>query len=334
MKKKIFLGFFIVTLLILCYFLFVFIEYIYTQKTNKNMITYCSENYTDECYRRMFELMVPELLINNVKIKNDNIELINLDSQTRIDIENIIKKSDALLGYGIYFTSEYEDNYAETYNKIAYAFDCGVQNYSPKSSKCLFFSECIASDDFLIFDHMFTKKMQVSSGRVHTLEQKLKELNLQNKKVYIKMDIVNADVLGIQELIKNSDNVLGFNLAIYIQSPKEIIERVPLLKELNKKFVLVSRTVPYRPSNSSYRIIDSKYTKNIQDGAFIYLSYVNKKIIDSYRVSFIQNSEKYYKNKKIKGMDNIDEIPLFDISWVVVVSEMFQSVVERSKNEN
>ena len=191
MKKRTFFILFILLFLSSFFFIIESLLYISRQRENKSLVQYCSQNSSNDCYTRMFELMLPKLLIYNAKAEGKDIDLIAFDPLTvRIDSNLAFEKSDLLFGYGVYHTVAYEEKYSEIYNKFSYAFDCGVPTFVPKSSKCLFYSECIASDDFLIFDHLNTKKMQVSSGKVHTLAQKLRELNFQDKKIFIKMEYV------------------------------------------------------------------------------------------------------------------------------------------------
>lgn len=322
MKKKILFAILSILLATLAYFTYVFAEYFYRQNENKKMVQYCSQNDTKECYDRMFELMLPELLLYDAFIDNKPVELIKIDEeQSRIDSYYSLKNANAMLGYGVYFTTNYEENYSELFDKNSYTFDCGVHSYKPNHEKCYFYSECIASDKFLIFDHMFTKQMQVSSGSVHTLNDKLLELNLKGKNVFVKMDVAEADVVAIPELVKNSDSIIGVNLALYLSSPSAIIERIPVIQELNKDFILIARNLPYRHTNADYEIINSKYYRYIQDARYMYLSYINKKFVQKYFVSLNQNTGKYSWKGNVINLSNPNIVPVNDISLVVPITK-------------
>ena len=335
MKKKIL---YVLYIFLITYFLYVIIEfftYNAKQNENKSMIEYCKQNDTNDCYARMFELMLPKILIYNARTNKKNIDLIAFDPLTvRIDSTIAFDSSDLLFGYGVYHNTAYEEAYSQRYDKYSYAFDCGVHSFSPKHSKCLFYSECIASDDFLIFDHMFTKEMQISSGKVHSLKEKLNELNLQNKKIFIKMDVDEADATVIPEFIKNSKNITGLNLALHIKDPAAIIERLPILDELNKDFVLVARHTIQYPYNIKSRIIESKYYKYVINTRLIYLSYINKSLLDDYAISLNQNTDKYYEDKGLyKNNSRLKYIPLSDIHYIITFSEKAKEIYNKIFNK-
>ena len=292
-------SFFLVLFIVCFYFVF---DYLFTQRNNKTQIAYCLYHDTDRCHSQMFELLLPKILVNDAYIDGKRIEFIKMDYTSRIDSMYALSNSDVLLGYGVGDEISYEERYAELFDKHSYAFDCGVPFFKPNQEKCSFSSECIASDKFLIFDHLFTNKMQVSSGKVHSLEQKLKELNLSNKSVFIKMDIAEADIVGIPEIINNSDNILGFNIAVFLGTPADIIKRLALFDKLNEKFVLVSRTMlPYNDRLFPYEI-DSKYYNGGFCNGYVYFSYVNKKILDSYNIALFQDTDNFIKKNVIYSL--------------------------------
>ena len=297
MKNKIFciiLGILAISVL---YSVFIVSEYIIRQKQNENMIEFCSQNNTEECYTRMFELMLPSLLLYNARINGNELELIAFDpDNVMIDSIDALKKSDVLFGYGIYHSAAYEEKYSELFNKYSYAFDCGVPSFITNSTKCLFFSECIASDKFLIWDHLYTREMQISSGKVHTLRQKIDQLALNNKKIFVKIDANLADAIALKEVIKNAKNISGITMTLHIDTPNAIIERIPLLEAINKDFILISRHTIFNFDNHQTKIINSKYYRGILNSKLFFLSYINKDLIDDYNIYLNQNTDKYYKN--------------------------------------
>lgn len=315
MKKKL-LGIVIgIFALLIVYFFVEATTYLVRQSQNKKMIEYCSQNNTQDCYVRMFELMLPKILINRVWIDGLETDLIKLDHTSRVDSSVALAKASSLIGYGVLNDVQYEVEYARLFNHYSYAFDCGVDsNFDTGDRLCKFASECIASDDFLIMN-------QISSGKVHTFEQKLKELNLWDKKLFVKMDVAEADVIALPELIKNSDKLTGFNIGLHIRSPKAIIEKIKLLDEINKRFVLVSRNPLYVDDNFESEIVKSKYYDGIIKDGIIYLSYVNKDIVDKYKISLQQNTDKYYKSKNVSRLVYTAQVPNNDVSWVVTFVE-------------
>lgn len=335
MKKKIIYVLYILLITYIFYIIVEFSLYKFRQNKNKSMIEYCKQNNTSDCYTRMFELMLPKILIKKASVNKKDIDLIAFDPFTvRIDSTIAFEISDLLFGYGVYHNTAYEEAYSQIYDKYSHTFDCGVNSFSPKHPKCLFYSECIASDDFLIFDHMFTKEMQISSGKIHSLKQKLNELNLSNKKIFIKMDVDEADATVIPEFIKNSKNITGLNLALHIKDPAAIIERLPIIDELNKDFVLVARHTIRYPYNIKSRIIESKYYKHVINTRLIYLSYINKSLLDDYAISLNQNTDKYYEEKGLyKNNPRLKYIPLSDIHYIITFSEKAKESFNKITNK-
>ena len=92
--------------------------------------------------------------------------------------ELAVKKTQALLGYGIGGDASFEEHFASKYNIPSFGFDCGT-DYKSSNKNFTFFKQCIASDKFL-------SNIQNSSKNITTFGQQLKTLQLTNKKVFIK----------------------------------------------------------------------------------------------------------------------------------------------------
>ena len=79
MKKKL-LGIVIgILALSFLYITIVFASYFHRQNENKKMVEYCSQNNTKECYTRMFELLLPKILIYKAKKDNNNLTFAKMD---------------------------------------------------------------------------------------------------------------------------------------------------------------------------------------------------------------------------------------------------------------
>ena len=326
MKKKFWCAFLSIFVIVLLYFSTSLLFYLNRQNENVGMLDFCSQTDSEECYTRMFEMLLPKILIHNVWIDGVEIDLVKLDKTSRVDSANALHIASNLIGYGVYRDTHYEEEYSRLFNAYSYAFDCGVKNFVPEDKLCKFSSECVGSDDFLIMD-------QVSSGKIHTLENKLKELGLLDKKVFIKMDVAEADVVVLPEIIKNADKITGINVALHIRSPKAILDRLSLLDSLNEKFVLVARNTPFFDENDVSEIINSKYYKGTLNDRVLYLSYVNKDIIDKSELLFLQNTDKYYKKKNVARLFYTTQIPLSDISLYVTVNEKLKNFFKLGKTE-
>lgn len=142
------------------------------------------------------------------------------------------------------------------------------------------------------------------------------------------MDVAEGDAAVLPEIIKNVDKITGFNLAMHIRTPYQIIERKPLLDEINKNFILVSRNT-LSTNDRPEKYYDSKYYQGkISDGV-IYFSYINKNLVDKYEISNTQNTDKYYTKKKVTNLFDIEDVPFQDISWVVTYTEKIKSLFHK-----
>jgi len=193
------------------------------------------------CYEKMLKLIYPKLLVHKVEYKNKPLGIITPDTAFFVD-KTALENSDAVFAYGIgEFEKESENTFEPSMSKITdkpiYAFDCGLKKEEIKelnkfADNLHFIDECIGSDNYLMYG-------QESSGKVHTLEQKLEELNLINKKVYLKFGIPEPH-LYIDDILKYKDNITGISIITEFWSPKYIIDTINILRKLEKDFIIVS----------------------------------------------------------------------------------------------
>jgi len=193
------------------------------------------------CYENMLKLLYPKLLIHKVKYKNKPLGIINTDKIFYVD-KSALDKADAVLSYGVgRFEYEQENTFEIEISKITkntvYAFDCGLKKeeldeLNKFANNLNYIDECIGTDDYLMYGNK-------SSGKLHTLEQKLEELKLKDKKVYLKFGIPEPHLYA-DDILKNKDNIVGMTIAIDFWSPRYIIETINFLNKLEKDFVIVS----------------------------------------------------------------------------------------------
>ena len=311
MKKKflILFGLFILTFV---YFTYVLLEYLNVQKHNYSQIKFCS-NEKQDCFNKMFELILPELLIHKVKINSKTPELLRLDWSARLMSDYALSNADVLVSYGVGDDLTFENTYIKNMKKPVYAFDCGVTNPPYAENGCNFYSECIETDTFITED-----KDNYKLKKVHTYKEMIDRLNLSDKKIFIKMDIIGAEKLAIPQILDFSDNITGMVICFYFSDTNKVIEAIPVLEKLNKKFVLISRI-----SDSTWTCpinIKSKYFKGNSCNYLFALSYVNKNLVDKDEIPFQQKTTELYKHKSIcdiKYRPIIDN----DISSIVVIVE-------------
>jgi len=292
MKLKIL---FITIFLIFLGFLWQFCSWLNYQKEIEKQISYCRKNpdidyrKQDSCFCKMYNLLLPRLIIYKAYNNFKPLKLLIETWNPYIVPEIALEKADAIIGYGAGYEIQFEDHFSMLYDKPAYAFDCGVQGVKFNSKKCHFESECIGTDEFILHE-----KGQVSSGKMHSFENKLKQLNLTDKKVYLKMDIAGAESEVIPDILKFKDNITGISLVIHYKSSKDIIEDTKILKMLERDFVLIARNNHHVETyiNTNCKYCDYKIAKAIT------LSYINKNLVDFKYIPFNQN------NNRPKDLEN------------------------------
>lgn len=308
------------------YFSFKIGLYLRHQDNNKAQITYCSLNKEDnECFNKMFELLLPDLLLYDVKIDSKELELIRLDFSSRLTPLQTIKNSDILLGYGIDDDIEYESTYSMLFDKPAYCYDCGIRSINTTSPKTYFYSECIGTDKYIL-----SSLGQVSSKKIHTYKQKYDELNLKDKKVFIKMDIAGAEVEVLPEILEYSDNITGMLIVMHFNSGKDLIDRFKIIKALNKDFILVSRNFLW-VIGKSQKQLKTKYADMTMTDGVLSLTYINKNNVDDYKISWQQDALKYYANTKIHYIANYQKETYLknNINITVTITEKLKQLAKK-----
>lgn len=318
MNKKIFITIIVVLFLIFGYFTYCLCNYFYTQKINYNKINLCSNNKKD-CYNKMFELILPKMLIHKIEIESKSPELLRLDWTERLISDYAINMADILISYGIgYDDITFENTFIENFNKPVYAFDCGISVPPRAADGFNFYSECIATDAFIS-----KYPNQIASGKIHSYKEMLDKLNLADKKVFIQMNISGAETAAIPQIIDNADNVTGIVITFYLSDTQKIIENIPILDKLNEKFILISRfAFPYINCPAE---IKSKYYKGNPCNYLFVLSYINKNIVDKDEISWNQETTKLYKFKPI-GNTKYYIITNNNISIIVTFAEKLKEL--------
>lgn len=301
-------------------------------------IEYYNEN-KNSLYNKTYELLLPRLLINNFYSKDGKINFVKIDPNNSYVIPEIaLEKSDILIGYGIGPHIFLENKYTELYQKQSYGFDCGVTYDEIKKQitekNCHFYSECISTDKFLMTAQQDPEygKNQISSGKIHSFGEKIKDLNLQNKKIFIKMDIVGAEYEVIPDIINYAENITGISIVIHLDTNQDIIKAIKILKLLEKDFILVSRNNSYVSKETN--LTKRKYVKGILRD-YIALSYVNKKLA---KKTYMPLNQKSITKPEFKGIKcNIDDtkyiyVPYSNISVIVVLAEKLNKILKIDYN--
>ena len=337
--KTLIIGFVLFLLTYIFYNIFIFYnEQKYIDDNKQKDIDFCSLRNDDfllnlpegcDCYEKMYTYLIPSILTNNVKANGKEIDFLVLYPNYIVP-KIALEKSDLMFGYGVWEDIDAEEQFVKKYNKHAYSFDCGVSDFKVTDKRCHFESSCIGTDEFILKD-----ENQISSGNIHTFGQKLKELGLEDKKVFIKMDITGAETEVLPEILEYSDNVTGMTVVFYLVDSNSIIKTIDLLSKLKENFVIVARSSSWF-SDLAHRKT-TKYTIG-ELSNLLCLSFINKNIIDSYSIKLNQDdiliTEKYLKNNKryvslfpIKTLFKQDfEFSNYKISGSIILIEKIKEI--------
>lgn len=282
-------------IIIILLFLLLFSVIVYNleqKKIDKNCSTSKEDVYNgftnpSSCYARMYKKLIPHFLIYDASIKGMSLKFIKLGTPiygTYIVPEYALEQSNAVLGYGIEDDISFEEQYSDIYNKNSYGYDCGVRNILIKNKKCHFKSECLGNDEYIL-----KWKKQTSSKHIHSFGGNISKLGLNGKKYFVKMDIAGAEYDVIDNILKYSNNITGLTIVIHMPKADKILLADKLLGKIEKNFILVER---YSHPNPFLKLHNANISCPNTKGTFyenVTLSYINKNLVDKYKISWNQN---------------------------------------------
>jgi len=244
----------------------------YYQDTNIYSVNEGFNPGKNGCFEKMLNLFVLKLFNQKAEYKNQVIKPFIVDDDFFIYLDQAVKEAHAVLSYGVGLNTLFEYTIADNYKKPVYALDCGLTKeelikYNKKYTNLHFQSECIGTDKYLMYG-------QKSSKKIHTFGQKLQELNLNDKKVFLKLGIPEIQDY-IDDILKYKDNLTGISIAIDLRSPKYIIDSIYLTEKIEKDFILVARSYVYFSTDNCMRICLTYLNKNLADKHNIYLNQYN-----------------------------------------------------------
>ncbi len=189
--------------------------------------------------------------------------------------ELALESAQILMGYGIADDISFEENFSEIYKKHSYGFDCGVPKIEVHNEMCHFVSECISGDNFLY-------PGQQSSEKTSSFAQQLHNLNLDGKRVFIKMDIEGEEYDALPEILTYEKMVTGIVLEVHFQDELKSMKKVNnLLSSIDKDFILVHmHGNNCCPGNGFV----SQNAKGVIP-TVLELTYINKGLVKSYKIS-------------------------------------------------
>ena len=313
MKKKIFLSSLIIILVAILYVTFTFAEYIYTQKTNEKMVEYCSQNDSEECYTRMFERLLPNLLIHNVKKDGKELSLAKIDKTPT----------------WVPFLAYSESNAFIRFFDFSLHFPICHNFYESKirEKSRLQVIEIAYWTDF--------DKVDAYS----TLFQILDDYKKKNKKLFLKIDVSTLNIDFADKLIEYKDILTGLLFFVHIEKPVDIVTIKNMLDKLENSFVLTSRNSDYGDGDAlfintrnTYKLkkdIFSKYYDGFLYNNTLILSLINKNLIDSSELYINQNTDALYTGEKVRWHRPIYKTPKSDINWTVTITEVLKQLLNK-----
>lgn len=285
-----------------------------------NSVTYDA----DSCFCRMYNLLMPELLVYKVTSDNKDLDFIRFSWDSYIIPTIVMEKADFFVSYGTAYNILFEDNLSTFYKKKLYAYDCGVDSIEElieNNSYISFESECIGTDKFIL-----TNLGQVSSQKIHTFGQKLKDLKAESKKIFLKMDIAGAEIEVIPDIVKYADNLTGIALVIRLDSTDRVVKFKNLIKLFDKDFILVSRN---GIRGESYQGCKCRYMKGEISNA-IALTFINKKLVDK---KYLPIRQDYHQNDNFKTIYGVfPSLPPYTTDWEVVATEKIKEFLKKNND--
>ena len=184
-----------------------------------------------------------------------------------------LEASEFLVGYGIADDASFEENFSRKFNKPSYGFDCGV-NYRSKTIGFTFIKECIASDKTLYSKNRSNKKLS-------TFEKQLIALGLQNRPIFIKMDIEGSEYSAFESIYGHFNQITGIVLEIHLFDLGMKERSIELLEKLNANFVLLN------VHGNNFGLASGFYSKYAEGKlpSAIELTYINKNLVKSYHLA-------------------------------------------------
>ncbi len=194
--------------------------------------------------------------------------------------EKSLEQAQVLIGYGVKNDISFEEQFSDRYNKSSYGFDCSTKHIEIKNKLTSFIPECISSNNFIPPELSQIIK-NPNAGNVTSFTQEMQTYDFNNKKIFIKMDIEGAEYKALPEILQYSKNITGIALELHFQRYAGQFEQaMNLLKSLEKDFILV-----HLHGNNCATYFFSTNNSSGDIPKILELSYINKNLVESYKIS-------------------------------------------------
>lgn len=191
--------------------------------------------------------------------------------------EIALKKADALIGYGILDDISFEEMFSDIYQKPSYGFDCTTKNIEIKNKLTQFIPECIGSS-INIQNAIYNNS---SMGKFTSFDQQLEKLSLQDKKIFVKVDIEGNEYEVFDDILKHTSNITGIAMELHFyENLQQFKAAKDLMIKLQKDFILL-----YVNGNAAAPKLFSASNVEGMIPRAIELIYINKNLVDKYQIS-------------------------------------------------
>ncbi len=209
---------------------------------------------------------------------NESIKLIRLGKDNDggyIVPEIALKKAEALIGYGISTDISFEEQFSEIYHKPSYGFDCTITNITIQNKLTTFIPQCIKNSK----NHSLPEQWV-------SFDKQLNYLNLENKKIFIKIDIEGNEYDIIDDVLENAKNITGIAMEVHFFTKLEDFKKAnDLITKLTKDFLLVH----YHGNAYATKVFRASNLLGVMTRA-MELTFINKNLVDRYEISLKQKS--------------------------------------------
>lgn len=302
-KKLIFIGS-VLFLLLFCS-LFQLVQYVYTQNTNEKMVSYCTQQNSSECNVRMFERLIPELLIFIPLKDRKNLIYAKIDT------------NDSL--WQPFFVLESADIFIDYMEFLPLSIDNEFDYYS-----------FYAKENFSLetFRYIVQDGNSIDFVR-ENFKKRLDDIRKEKKKLVLNFRVDKIDKEFFKTILEFSDVILQLNLFLKFDDSQTMVNAKETMELINKYFILVSRNLEIE--DKAYIKLSSKYYNGIFENSVFALSYINKNIVDDFKISLIQNPAKVFVGEKVLWYENSINPPLTDVSFVVTFVEKIKELLAFNK---
>lgn len=201
-------------------------------------------------------------------------------------VEKSFDNADILMSYGIAGDSSFEEAFVNKYKKDAYGFDCSIESVSTNNDLFHFVPECISSGDFI-------SKGTKSSMKITTFLQQVNTLKLEDKNIFIKMDIEGAEYNAWSDILSLKDQITGVAMELHLRSREDLPRAIKLTDELKQHFYLVNvhgNNCP-KPRRATFDEIPGSSDRL---PVLLELTYINKDLVTSAVISEDQSHPSKY----------------------------------------